>query len=91
MNKQVRELRFKLANYTCEYCKKSPATDLHHIINSSLRNKFEAVDTVRALCHKCHLYDPECIKYFRIELTAEMIRKYGEDVARYKMGGKLYF
>ncbi len=90
----IRDQRKELANYKCEICG-FPGEDLHHVFPGRKNRKIsERIETVRWLCHSCHMKLHG--KYFvmlrklQIEASQELVRKLGEDETR-KIIGKLYF
>jgi len=88
-SKRIRADRMKMCGYVCEWCKEKPATDEHHVFG----RKSEYIETVICLCSYCHRgggYQAR-LNQMKIDVTTELIEKYGEDKARLMSGGRFYF
>lgn len=72
----VRDSRFKIASYRCEFCGGKTKLELHHLIEGKLRRDFfERVFTVRVSCENCHKMSgkAEMIKRSRSELNQNLM------------------
>jgi len=90
----VRDQRKKLSKGLCEICG-FPGEDLHHVFPGRKNRKIsERVETVRWLCHSCHMKlhanDFFTLQKLQAEASKELVEKLGEDETR-QIIGKLYF
>lgn len=93
---EIRNQRLLIANGKCECCGEplGECAEMHHVFSAGrMRKHTESVETVVMLRPECHRGKNSfnVIKNLRIKVSAELIEKYGEDKAREKAGGKLYF
>ena len=90
---EIRTQRIELCKGKCEYCGAGGRLEMHHVFGGRMRKKLESLETVVMLCPDCHRGKNSfnVIKRLRIKVSAELIEKYGEDEARRRAGGKLYF
>jgi len=89
----IRDQRKELANYKCEICG-FPGEDLHHVFPGRKNRKIsERIETVRWLCHSCHMKlhanDFFTLQRFQSEASLELFKKYGE-AETIKIIGKIY-
>ena len=58
--KKNREKRKKIADGTCEWCKKSKGTATHHLCHRGKLSLYNDIRLLRLVCIKCHrLIDPK--------------------------------
>lgn len=89
----VREERKELSKGKCEICG-FRGEDLHHVFPGRKNRKIsERIETVRWLCHNCHMKlhgkDFETLQRFQREASLELFRKYGE-AETIRIIGKIY-
>ena len=91
---KIREIRIKMSRGICEYCREKPGSELHHIFGGRGRRKqLENIETVVMLCSECHRgkFSETVINHFKVKVSKDLIKKYGEEEARKMCGGRLYF
>lgn len=92
----ISEQRIKHSKGICEMCGKRRGSSIHHIFyGNGLRVLCESFETIRHLCSTCHDHqDTNAVRKLqalRVTTSQEMVEKYGEDEARKRCGGKIYF
>ena len=87
---EIKEERRIMCGNICEYCGEKPATEGHHVFG---RAKVQSLETTRMWDGECHRgtnYQKR-VEETKVICSAELIEKYGEDEARKRAGGRLYF